>query len=194
MPGKGNSGGNVTNDRRKAKGMDNRRRCLELRLTGMTNAQIGDQLGLQRSTVCRHIKEALADIPKAEADALRGLEVEKLDREERFINAQLSARHIAWASNGKVVMDIDEKTGKPYKLEDPGPVFAAVGKLLDIANRRAKLLGLDSPTKIEQSGSVEVTTAHPDLSVLTDEEYAAYKAMNAKLRAQMNAAREDATD
>jgi hypothetical protein len=116
---------------------------------------------------------------------LRGIEVEKLDRAERFINAELSAKHIAWASNGKIVMDVDA-TGKPYKLEDPGPVFAAVDKLLAIANRRAKLLGLDSPTKIEQSGSVEVTTIqHPDLSVLTDEEYTAWKAANAKLRASM---------
>jgi hypothetical protein len=167
MPGKGNSGGNVTNDQRKKYGMDNRRRCLELRLTGMTNEQIGDQLGLHKGTVCKHIKEGLRDIPKAAADELRALEVEKLDREERFINAELSAKHIAFADNGKIVMDYDDKTGKPYKLTDPGPVFAAVGRLLDIANRRAKLLGLDSPTRIEQSGEIKVESSY-DLSKITD--------------------------
>jgi len=167
VAGKGNSGGNVTNDRRKAKGMDNRRRCLELRLTGMTNEQIGDQLGLQRSTVNRHIKEALADIPKAEADALRSLEAQKLDRVERAANKVLAANHIAFASNGKIIKDLDPKTGEEYKLEDDGPVLAAIGKLLDIANRRAKLLGLDSPTKIEQSGEIKVESSY-DLSKITD--------------------------
>ena len=82
-------------------------------------------------------------------------ELERLKDLERAARRVLTAHHVV-VNSGKVVTDKDTE-GKPYKLTDDGPVIQAITALLRIAERRAKLLGLDAPTKIEQSGSVDST-------------------------------------
>lgn len=96
------------------------RRCLELRLAGGSLESIGRAVGLHKSNVSRRIKAALADIPAAEADALRTLENERLDAMQVSI----------W---GKV------------RKGDHG----AIDRAIRISERRSRLNGLDAPQRVD---------------------------------------------
>jgi hypothetical protein len=54
----------------------------------------------------------------------------------------MTSEHIT-VSNGRII----EVEGVP--LKDDGPVLSAIDRLLKFMERRAKLLGLDSPSKVE---------------------------------------------
>jgi predicted transcriptional regulator len=169
--------------------LERQQEALRLRLLGLTYRQIASELGITSGTVSRYLQDAREQLVKEMiipcGKEVLAMELAKLDMAEREVWRTMKKYHVAYTNSGKIVIDTDEK-GKPYKIEDWNAVMSAVGRLLSILDRRSKYLGLDQPTKIEQSGSVEVTTIqHPDLSVLTDEEYTAWKAANAKLRASM---------
>ena len=58
----------------------------------------------------------------------------------------------------------DHDTGEVSQIKcrrvpviDDGPVLQAISTLLRVADRRARLLGLDAPAKVEQSGGIEST-------------------------------------
>jgi DNA-binding CsgD family transcriptional regulator len=53
--------------------------ALTMRLAGLSNRTIATRLGVHPSTVYAWIKDAIAAIPKEEADELRALELERLD-------------------------------------------------------------------------------------------------------------------
>jgi hypothetical protein len=126
-----------------------RRQCLELRRSGLTYEEIGSRLGITRQGAHKHVKRALEQLAATtaeDASALRTLELLRLDRYLAGLDTS--------ATNG-----------------DVGAVHAA----LKLAERRAKLLGLDAPTKQELTGKdggplATETTVKPDLSKLTDEE------------------------
>ena len=137
----------------------------------MTYSQIGDAIGVGRATAYKYYRDALAELLKENVDKmeeLRQLELARLDHLQREAETILRRNHVYVTQGGKVVVDID-KDGHPYKLTDDGPTMQAINTILRIMERRAKLLGLDSPVKVEQSGSVEVTTGY-DLSKITDPE------------------------
>lgn len=101
---------------------ERRREAVTLRRTGLTYDLIGQAMGITRQTAHKLVMAELRQIAAetaAEADALRALEVERLDR----LLQGLWAR----AQQG----DLD-----------------AVDRALKIAARRAALLGLDRPTKV----------------------------------------------
>lgn len=122
---------------------DREARALDLRRNGATYDQIGQQLGITTSGAAKivkrvldqHVTEALPDVRKLELDRLDQLQVQALLvlRREHY--------HV---SGGKVALD---QTGRP--IRDDGPTLAAIGRLLDIQARRARLLGLDAPTKMD---------------------------------------------
>ena len=71
------------------------------------------------------------------------IEVEKLDAIERKYLEIARKHHVFVSQGGKVVYDGD------VKLEDDGPAMQAMSGLLKVAERRAKLLGLDAPVKAQ---------------------------------------------
>ena len=178
--------GNAHNDRVHIEATERQQKCLDMRITGMTFRQIGEALGLHESTVREHIWGALKKLAAqrdSKASELRELELQKLDSLERAARITLTRHRVCYTQGGKIVVDIDEATGQPYKLTDDGPVLAAIGKLLDVGARRAKLLGLDAPTRQETSGPaggpLELAVQH-DLSKLSDEELDTLRGIIAK--------------
>lgn len=164
-------GKNPSNQAAKAQRAERKAKAWELRSMGLREQDIADQIGVAQSTVSTYVTEAFAELKErglASAEEWRALELEKLDRQQRHLERIMARNHVAYANNGKIIMDVDEK-GNPYKLIDDGPVMQAIEGLRKNSESRRKLLGLDQPTKIEQSGSLEVTTGY-DLSKITDPE------------------------
>ncbi len=141
-----------------------------LRSRGLTYQQIADQLGFaHRSAARKAVQRVLQDTVTEPADELRKLELDRLDTMWRTAMDVLARDHLAH-SLGRVVTHqvpvldsdghevIDPETGEPMtrreEVHDDGPKLAAIDRLLKIQDRRAKLLGLDAPTK----SRVEVIT------------------------------------
>lgn len=116
------------NAKRRKEIAQRRKKILAMRLAGATLAEIGEAVGLDKSTVSHDINTALADIPRAEANQLRQQEVHRLDRLQRAV----------WTS----------------ALSGDLP---AMDRVIRIIDRRAKLLGLDAPQQVEISaGNVDL--------------------------------------
>ncbi|MFD8667068.1 hypothetical protein ACFV1U_16945 [Streptomyces microflavus] len=124
-----------------------------LRTQGWTYQRIADHLGFkQRADAYNAVKRVLDATVREAGEDIRALELERLDRLEAAANEVLEREHVT-VSNGRVVA-LD---GAP--LPDDGPVLAAIDRLLKIQERRAKLLGLDAPTKQAITISPERATA-----------------------------------
>lgn len=95
--------------------------ALRLRATGQTYRQIAEYQGVHESTAKRRVDSALAATVQEPADELRTLEAHRLD-----LLFQIAANQ---AANGKLV---------------------AIDRCLTIMERRARLLGLDAPMRVEQ--------------------------------------------
>lgn len=106
-----------------AKAAERRLTTLELRKAGLTLREIASRTGVSVSMAKKDLDRALADLlteQNTRAEDWRALELERLEK-----------MHVAlWA---KVITD--------------RPDFAAVDRVLRIAERRAKLLGLDAPVR-----------------------------------------------
>jgi Homeodomain-like domain len=118
-------------------------RAVQLRTAGATYQQIGDRLGCSESRAWRIVQRALDRMVREPADQLRQLELARLDQLWIEATKVLHRSHIT-VSNGRVALD--PRTGQP--LEDDGPVLQAIDRLLKIMERRARLLGLDAPTRV----------------------------------------------
>ncbi len=106
---------------------ERRQKSLDLRIAGARYRQIGAQLGVSYQTAYRDVQTALgelAPLQAGKAEKLRELEVERCDKMQLGL----------WP---KVRLG-DEK---------------AVRALVAVMDRRAKLLGLDAPTKLEHGGA-----------------------------------------
>lgn len=137
-------------------------KVLAMKRDGMTVAQISRELDYSDTYIRKCLRSALKTIVIDNVEDLRKVENLKLDRLEKEVMAVLQAFH-PLVSSGEVVRDtiddengvplIDPETGKfkTYKLKDAGPVLAAVAKAISVMERRAKLLGLDMPTKVAQT-------------------------------------------
>lgn len=103
--------------------------CLRLRLDGLSHREIAAELGIAPSTAYKRVHHALEDVNARnaeEAENLRTLEMLRLDELQNAL----------WER----AVDGDDK---------------AIGRILTIMERRAKLLGLDAPARRE----VEVSPA-----------------------------------
>lgn len=117
---------------------DRRILCIELRKSGMTLDQIGREVGISPQAVHTHLKNGLARLDKIaekSAEELRRIELERLDTMHLALYAK--------AITGDVV---------------------AVRAMLKIGERRAALLGLDAPRKLDANLGTEgkVTIYLPD--------------------------------
>ena len=95
--------------------------ALRLRASGMTYRQIAEHQGVHESTAKRRVDSALAATVQEPADELRTLEAHRLD-----LLLQIA---VSQAANGKLV---------------------AIDRCLAIMERRARLLGLDAPIRVEE--------------------------------------------
>lgn len=111
-----------TTSTRKLTAAERRTKAVRLRISGASYQQIGDQLGVTDSAAHKLVKQAMeakARDTAAAAEELRHLEDLKLDAMELAITRQVAAGNLG-----------------------------AVDRQLRIMDRRAKLWGLDAPTKI----------------------------------------------
>ncbi|KOG84471.1 hypothetical protein ACZ90_25050 [Streptomyces albus subsp. albus] len=112
-----------------------------LRSLGWSYPRIAAELGWKtRADAHNAVKRVLKETVREAGDDVRTLELERLDRLEAAANEVLEREHVT-VSNGRVVV-LHETP-----LPDDGPVLAAIDRLLKIQERRARLLGLDAPTK-----------------------------------------------
>lgn len=120
-----------------------------MRSAGKTYQQIADELGYcDRHRARRAVEGVLAETVTESGDELRKLELDHLDELRQAAGRVLARRHVT-VSHGKIMYGAD---GEP--ILDDGPELAAIDRLVKVAERRARLLGLDAPTKVEASGQV----------------------------------------
>jgi AraC-like DNA-binding protein len=143
-----------------------------LRARGRTYQQIADELGFSdKSNAHKAVQRTLAAVPVEAAEEVRKLELDKLDNLERAALEVMGRKHV-FVQQGHVVrqrigverdadgierLDADGKEIPLYEdVLDDGPTLKAVETLLRVAERRARLLGLDTPVK------ANVTVHHVD--------------------------------
>lgn len=129
-----------------------------LRANGHTYQHIAEQLGYSNKGDAHHaVQRALKATVAEPAEDVRRMELARLDAELERLNAlEQAARtvlerdHIT-VSHGRIIKD---DTGTP--IPDTAPILAAIDRLVRIEDarrrngeRRAKLLGLDAPTKVD---------------------------------------------
>ena len=134
--------------------IDHRARAAEavrLRTEGATYREIADQLGYSTENAAN--KAVLGVLRRAEVDAadtLRTLEVGRLD--------------LLWS---KTLRGIVRSETSPQGLS-----AALVSAAVRVSERRARLLGLDSPTQIESVPPVDIKAAQQEFERLLDMAYA----------------------
>lgn len=114
-----------------------------LKSRSLSYRQIAVQLGFSDHTNARRaVERALAATVVEPAAELRQIELMKLDALEQAALAVLERQHVT-VSKGEVVRHDGEL------LIDDGPVLQAIDRLVKIQDRRAKLVGLDAPQRLE---------------------------------------------
>lgn len=114
-----------------------------LRAQSLTYREIAAKLGVDVHTAYDAVQRGLRDTLQEPADAVRQLELERLDELAQKAREVLLGTHYV-VSQGKVVRLA--RGGAP--LEDDAPKLQAIDRLLKIQERRARLLGLDSPQRV----------------------------------------------
>jgi hypothetical protein len=110
--------------------------------------QIAEQLGyLDRRSAWHAVKAGQELIVREPREDAVLLDLTELDEMARAAWTVLRNTHYV-VDRGEVV----RLDGTP--LNDDAPVLAAIGRLLDIQARRAKLVGLDAPKRLEVSDNL----------------------------------------
>lgn len=120
-----------------------------MRNKGATFKEIGEHFGVVVSAAYNMVTRAWADLPIAETVELVATELAKLDLLEARYYEIMEKHHAYISASGKVAVGFDGEV-----IEDDGPVMAAMAGLLKVSDRRAKLLGLNAPTRTELTGVV----------------------------------------
>lgn len=158
-----------------------RAEMLSLRLEGKTLEQIGAHMQVGADTVHRVISRALTSVTKEPAEELLSLEIGRCDLLLNEAMQTVKAFH-PLVSGGRVVSEpILDDQGCPVRdaatgdvltrvIADAAPKLAAIHVAVRVLERRAKLLGLDAATKLQQE--VRVTNSQPecDFTRLSDDE------------------------
>lgn len=144
---------------------ERRAEILKLRLDGYSLAEIGDRLGIRADSVHDIITRALRAMTQDPSQELLTLELARLD--SLYAEALKAVRSFTPVlHNGRVVQipvidsngDAikDPETGQPLTCiaQDRQPVLAGIACAVRIAERRAKLLGLDAPIRAMQEVTV----------------------------------------
>jgi hypothetical protein len=142
------------------------REAARMRTQGHPYREIADTLGYaDEAGAHRAVAKILKETVQEAADELRKVEVERLDALLQVAWDVMMREHVA-VSGGKVVTVADDE-GNEVPLRDDGPTLAALDRVIKIADRRAALLGLDAPQKIQSGGTVRYEISGVDLSKIT---------------------------
>lgn len=132
-----NEGRSAKQDAVSVVNQERRDKALALRRSGATYAQIAKELDCSRSTANELFHQALAAIPKENAEAVLKLELERLDRDLRRCEA---------------AQDMLEAKVRGGDVKAAKAMASMMVSSCRIQERRAKYLGLDAPTKQEITG------------------------------------------
>lgn len=127
-------------------GRDRDAEALRLKALGWTLQEIADQLkltgdGPKRATAA--IKRAMAVMVRFAGEEHRLLEMTSLDELEAACWRELRARHVL-VQQGRVVLTDEGKA-----VNDDRFILETVDRIIKIKDQRARLLGLNAPTKSE---------------------------------------------
>ena len=158
-----------------------REEIARLYLRGLTQAEIGERMGLTRQMVgydlkaiqCRWREDTARDL-----DADKARELAKIDELERTYWAtwESSLEQRETTATARTEAGDSIRTTAQMKRESQGGNPVYLQGVMSCMQRRARLLGLDAPTKQEHKGSMEV---RPDLSALTDKDLRGLRALAA---------------
>ncbi len=126
-----------------------RAQAVQMRTAGLTFEQVGRELGITAQRAHQLYADALKRTVTVPTDEHIALEVDRLDHLQAQATAVLRRQHY-YVQGGEVVVH----DGAP--LRDDGPTLAAIRTLLAVAERRARLLGLDQPTRVDAKVSLAV--------------------------------------
>lgn len=149
--------GNGTHARaftRQVMALEKRAKALQLRQAGLSYEQIAKACGYNSPHAAyKAIKSAMKFMLEEPTRQLRSMEKRRLDDLYSKAYQVLTAFHpvigrVSRDQDGVLFMT-DKATGEHVPLKDSGPVLSAIDKLLKIQERRAKLLGLDAPAKVD---------------------------------------------
>lgn len=130
---------------------------LRLRATGMTYAQIAEELGYPSASAAasagKRALKASKSLLGRQSGELATLELERLDQLEQAARKVLLARHIT-VQDGRVIRDDDGQV-----IEDDAPVLQAIDRLVRISEARSRLTAANrAPGTIEAAVRRELDT------------------------------------
>lgn len=144
--------------------------AVRMRVEGASVEEIAATLGYaNKGSATKAIQRALADVSRPDVEQLRALQGAELDAIQRTAWEIIRTPHYKVSNSGRIVTD--PATGEP--MMDPAPVVGALGVLLRVRERRAKLLGLNAPDRSQVDMTVTPAEAAENL-----------KAEIARMRAQ----------
>lgn len=132
-------------------------KAMDMRVSGASYREIAEALGYASTAqVHREVTKELERRGEEEAEKVEELRMVELDRLEALwaVGWELLHTEHATVSHGKVIFVTDPITGEKNIVPDPAPRLAAIDRLVRIAERKAKLIGVDRPTVVEHTGSV----------------------------------------
>ena len=145
---------------RKSKERDSE--AARLKAQGMPLEEIATRLNMDGDPkrAAASIKRALGTMARFASDELRHMELKSLDELEWVAWQTLHKSHVV-INQGKIIRGDD---GEP--LDDDRFVLEVVDRILKIKERRAKLWGLDAPTKSEV---ISITSIEDEITKLERE-------------------------
>lgn len=132
---------------------------LTRRRDGISFPMIAEEMGMTQGYIYKLYKKALKEIIVEDVEEVRKMELLRLEQLEEEVLNVLRAFHPV-ISGGQVVRDVvEDEDGNPavnpttgdivtVRLQDQGPKLAAIDRAIKLMERRARLLGLDAPTKM----------------------------------------------
>jgi len=140
----------------------------EDRVRGMTLREIAEKYEVSLATVRRRLATHMPEVLDKSVTKFRAVEMHKLDQLEDKVDEIIGKVHYT-VSHGRVIYLEDPDTGLSIPLEDSAPILQAIQTKLRIAERRAKLLGLDRPYKAEVNVNKTVTPNDDSLKKLLED-------------------------
>ena len=115
-----------------------------MKLAGLTYETIANELSIPYTTAYEAVERAMKAVPFEDADSLRKIELAHLEKAQARAISILEARHLALSLKGEIVMGENGEY-----VTDDSVALKAIDSLVKVQTRRAKLLGLDAPTRVQ---------------------------------------------
>lgn len=119
-------------------------RMASLKLAGLTYEAIASEYGICLSAAYEGVGRAMKAVPFEDADSLRKIELAHLEKAQSKALSILEARHLLADIKGHIIYDEDGNVAT-----DDTVALKAIDSLVKVQTRRAKLLGLDAPTRVQ---------------------------------------------